>query len=154
MTFSQNITLRKQENQMKWTLRKIARFRKINIVKHYVFSVSLTGIVRSPHFKRRMRVCINKVLVCFVIPNFVIWCIFLFPIFSFCIKVAGENPRPPALSDSPEVINRSKFFMLYVTHISSEHSNTKGRVEKTKLEVYGWNTVSSIWYNLLNWDKN
>ena len=60
MTFSWNIKLRKQENQMKRTLRKIARFRKINIVEHYVFSVSLTGIVNSPQFKRRIRVCIKS----------------------------------------------------------------------------------------------
>ena len=91
MTFSRNLKLRKQENQMEQTLCKIARFRKINIIEHYVFSVSLTGIVRSPHFKRWIRVCINKLLVCFLIHNFVIWCIFLFPIFSFCIKVAGAQ---------------------------------------------------------------
>ena len=45
------IKLRKQENQMKRTLRKIARFRKINIIEHYMFSVSLTvDCSQSPIF--------------------------------------------------------------------------------------------------------
>ena len=103
-------------NQMKRTLRKISRFRKMTLlsfVEYYVFSVSLTGIVKLPLFKRWIRVSVtgNKLLVCFLVYNFVTWCIFFFPIFLFCIKVAGaqtcssrENPRPPALSDSPEVV--------------------------------------------------
>jgi len=54
-------------------------------------SVSLTGIVKLPLFKRRTRGCVRKLLVRFLIHNFVIWCIFLFPIFSFCIEVAGAQ---------------------------------------------------------------
>ena len=44
MTFSQNIKLRKQENQVKQTLRKIARFRKINIVENYVLQSVSQGL--------------------------------------------------------------------------------------------------------------
>ena len=116
---------------MKWTLRKIARFRKINIVKHYVFSVSLTGIVRSPHFERWIRVCINKVLVCFVIHDFVIWCIFLFPIFSFCIKVAGvqtsssqrKSPAPRPLVTVLLLFSSFRQFkvILYVAKITRNY---------------------------------
>ena len=94
---------------MKQTLRKIAHFL-------YMFSVSLTGIVKSPLFKRWLTVCINKLLVCFSILNFVIWCIFLFPLFAFCIKVAGaqtcssQGKSPvPGLSDSPVIIAETYF---------------------------------------------
>ena len=98
MTLSRNQKLRKQENQMKWTLRKNCALSKDDIVEYYVFSVSLTGIVKSPLFKRWIRVCINRLLVWFLSHNFVIWCVLLFQIFPFCIKVAGaqtcSSPRP------------------------------------------------------------
>ena len=51
--------------------------------------------VKSPLFEIWIKVCINKLLVCFLIHNyFVFWCIFLFAMFSCCIKVAGEDPGP------------------------------------------------------------
>ena len=53
-------------------------------------------------------ICINKLLVCFLIHNFVVWCIFLLCNILFCIKVAGprllvagQNSQLSALSDSP-----------------------------------------------------
>ena len=67
-----------KRNQTKWTLHKNCAFSKDDIVEYYMFSVSLTGIVKSLLFKRWIKACINKLLVCFFIHNFVIWCIFLF----------------------------------------------------------------------------
>ena len=60
-----------KRNQMKRTLHND------DIVEYYVFSVSLTGIVKLPPFKRWIRVCINKLLVCSLIHDFAIWRIFL-----------------------------------------------------------------------------
>ena len=92
MTFSRNQNSENKKDQIKRALRKIARFRKTTlVVEYYLFSVSLSGIEKSPLFKRWIRFCVNKLLVCFLIHNFVIWCVFLFPVFSFCIKAAGPQ---------------------------------------------------------------
>lgn len=71
---------------------------------HAVFSHSVTGIVKSPIFKRWIRACINTLLVCFLSHKFVIWCIFHFPVLWFSIKVQvagaqtcgsrGKHPAP------------------------------------------------------------
>ena len=69
-----------------------------------VFSHSVTGIVKSPVFKRWIRACINTLLICFLIHKFVIWSIFHFPVLWFCLKVQvagvqayssqGKSPAP------------------------------------------------------------
>ena len=57
---------------------KSARLQEDYIVEYYSFTGSLTVIIKSPHFKRWKRVCVNnQLLICFFIHDFVIWCILL-----------------------------------------------------------------------------
>ena len=96
---------------MKQTLCKIARFQTkmtmLNVTR--IFSYSVTGIVKSPIFKRWIRASLCTWLVCFLTHKFVIWCICHFPVLWFCIKVevagaqtCSSRGKSPAPSDSPE----------------------------------------------------
>ena len=86
--FTRNQKLQKQEKPIETNTSQNRTLSKEDIVEYYVFSVSLEGIVKSPLFKSWVKVCINKLLVCFFIHNFVVCCIFL---------VLNQSSRGPDL---------------------------------------------------------
>ena len=102
--FAEPKTLRTRETKWNEHFVKSGAFERWHCWRSLVFSQCHRDC-KVASLQKMIRVCINKLLVCFLIHKFVIWCIFLFPIFSFSIKVAGENSRTPALSDSPGFVH-------------------------------------------------